>query len=415
MVAEALDLDPNRIDLVTSELYERRGYPHDEWTWLRANAPVYWYERPNFEPFWAITKHADIIDIGKRPEDFLIGPRIAIFAKDVPVDDQPTRHLATMDAPDHGKFRNVVSKQFTPRRVKQWTSMVRAITRQTLDEAAEKDECDFVQDVAAPITIAVIAEMLGLPRADWRLLFRLTNQITTPEDPEFQEGGTAMETLDRAREELFGYFHELAMERRRRPTDDIVSVIANAQVDAKPLDAVELLSYYFLLVIAGNETTRNAMTGAMLAFVETPAEWEKLAKDPGLIDPAIEEIVRWTTPVIQFARTTSRDVEIRGQTIREGQSVCLFYASGNRDEELFDDPFRFRIDRWPNEHVAFGRGEHVCLGAHLARLELRCMLEQFRERLEAIEPAGPVARVRSSFVGGIKRAPIRWKLAPARD
>ncbi|MBW2361543.1 MAG: cytochrome P450 [Deltaproteobacteria bacterium] len=415
MVAEPFDLDPRTIDLITPERYERDGYPHDEWTWLRANAPVFWYERPNFDPFWAITKHADIVEIGKRPDDFLIEPRIAIFANNVPVDDQPMRHLMTMDAPDHRKFRNVISKRFTPRMVKQWEPKVRAITRRTLDEASEKPECDFVEDVAAPITIAVIAEMLGLPRADWPLLFRLTNQITTPEDPEFQEGNTALETLDRAREELFRYFQELTAERRKRPTDDLVSAIANAQVDGKPLEPVELLSFYLLLVIAGNETTRNAMTGGMLAFLDAPAEWEKLVEDPTLIDPAMEEIVRWSTPVIQLARTASRDVEIHGQNIREGQSVCLFYASGNRDEEIFSDPFQFRIDRRPNEHVAFGRGEHSCLGAHLARLELRCLFEQFRDRLKAIEAAGPFVRVRSSFVGGIKRAPIRWTLAPAQD
>ena len=326
------------------------------------------------------------------------------------------RHLMTMDAPDHRQVpqRDLQAIHAAHGEVS-GTSKVRAITRHALDEAAEMDECDFVQDVAAPITIAVIAEMLGLPRADWPLLFRLTNQITTPEDPEFQEGAAAIETLDRAREELFGYFHELAMERRRRPTDDLISVIANAQVDGKPLAAIELLSYCFLLVIAGNETTRNAMSGGMLAFLDAPDQWRKLVKDPGLVDPAIEEIVRWTTPVNQLARTAARDVEIRGQTIRQGQSVCLFYGSGNRDEQLFDDPFQFRIDRRPNEHLAFGRGEHSCLGAHLARLELRCLLEQIRERLESIETAGPALRVRSSFVGGIKRAPIRWKLAPAKD
>jgi len=415
MAPAPLDLDPTSIDLVTPERYERDGYPHDEWTWLRANAPVFWYDRPNVEPFWAITKHADIIDIGKRPGDFLIGPRIAVFAKDLPIDDQPMRHLATMDGPDHGKFRNVISKRFTPRMVGQWESKVREITRRTLDEAAEKPECDIVHDVAAPITIAVIAEMLGLPRADWPLLFRLTNQLATPEDPEFQGGSTALETLDRAREELFEYFLELSKERRRRPTDDIVSLIANAQVDGKPIDTVEMLSYYLLLVIAGNETTRNAMTGGTLAFIESPGEWEKLVRDPDLIEPALEEIVRWTTPVIQFARTAARDVEIRGQMIREGQSVCLFFPSGNRDEELFADPFQFKIDRRPNEHIAFGRGEHSCLGAHLARLELRCLFQEFRERLEAIEAAGPISRVRSSFVGGIKRAPIRWRLGPAKN
>jgi cytochrome P450 len=263
--------------------------------------------------------------------------------------------------------------------------------------------------VSARITIAVIAAMLGVPRRDWQLLFRWTNEIIAPQDPEFQHG-SAQETLEGARLELFSYFHELSERRRAEPTDDIVSMVANGRVDDAPLPPVELLSYYFLLVVAGNETTRNAMTGGMLAFLEHPEEWEKLRHDPGLLDGAVEEVVRWTTPVIQFARTATSDYPLRGRTIRAGQSVCLFYPSANRDEEVFPDPFAFRIDRDPNPHIAFGMGEHVCLGAHLARLELRHAFAALRERLEHCQLAGPVARVRSSFVGGIKRAPMRWRI-----
>jgi cytochrome P450 len=269
-----------------------------------------------------------------------------------------------------------------------------------------------VKDVSAPITIRVIAEMLGVPPEDWNLLFRWTNEIIAPEDPEFQRG-TVAETIDGARMEVFQYFHEMVLKRRAQPTNDIVSVVANGTVGGKPLEPIELLSYYFLLVVAGNETTRNAMTGGLLAFMENPDEWRKLVRDPALLDPAIEEIVRWTTPVIQFARTATEDYELRGKTIRAGESVCLYYASGNRDEEVFDAPDRFRIDRRPNEHIGFGRGEHVCLGAHLARLELRCAFAQLRERMQHVELAGPIDRVRSSFVGGIKRVPIRWRLAKA--
>ena len=189
-----------------------------------------------------------------------------------------------------------------------------------------------------------------------------------------------------------------------------MSVVANGQVNGAPLDPVELLSYYFLLVVAGNETTRNAMTGGMLAFLEHPGEWQKLRANPALLDTAVEEIVRWTTPVIQFARTATRDYKLRGTTIRQGQAVCLFYASANRDEDVFADPFAFRVDRDPNPHIGFGMGEHVCLGAHLARLELRHAFAQLRERLEHCELAGPVERVRSSFVGGIKHAPMRWRI-----
>lgn len=190
-----------------------------------------------------------------------------------------------------------------------------------------------------------------------------------------------------------------------------MSVVANGRVQGEPLPLVELLSYYFLLVVAGNETTRNAMTGGMLALLQNPGEWAKLQGDAGLLESAVEEMIRWTTPVIQFARTATRDYPLRGKTIKAGQSVCLFYASGNRDEEVFPDPFVFRVDRDPNPHIGFGMGEHVCLGAHLARLELKHAFAQLRERLMRCELSGPVERVRSSFVGGIKRAPMRWELS----
>ena len=408
------EFDPTTLDLITPEHYERNGYPHAEWAWLRRNDPVFWYERPNVDPFWAITKHADIIEIGKQPDIFLNEPRLAIFTNDLPPPPEgAARHLLNMDPPDHARYRRVTSSWFTPRAIRGMDAKVERVTREVLDEAADKDAGDFVRDVTARITIAVIAEMLGVPRKDWNLLFRWTNEIIAPQDPEFQRGSTPTETLDRARLELFTYFNELSNERRARPTTDIVSVVANGQVNGAPLPPIELLSYYFLLVVAGNETTRNAMTGGMLAFLENPAEWQKLRSNPSLLDSAVEETVRWTTPVIQFGRTATRDYPLRGKTIRKGESVCLFYPSGNRDEDVFDDPFVFRIGRDPHLHIAFGMGEHVCLGAHLARLELHHAFAQLRERLESCELAGPVERVRSSFVGGIKRAPMRWRIAKA--
>jgi cholest-4-en-3-one 26-monooxygenase len=402
------------LDVISAEHYEKNGYPHAEWTFLRKHAPVYYVDRGNYDPFFAITKHADIVEIGKNPTDFIIAPRIAVFDRTVPVDETPLRHLLSMDGQEHRDYRAVTAKRFTPRMVLGWEPKVQRITREVLDEAAEKGACDFVQDVAAPITIAVIAEMLGVPGEDWRLLFRWTNETIAPEDPEFQRGRTTEETSLGARMEIFQYFNELAEERRKRPKDDIISVVVQGAVQGQPIPAFELLSYYLLLVVAGNETTRNAMTGGMLAFHENPAEWRKLVANEKLVDPAIEEMVRWTTPVIQFTREATRDYVLRGTKIAKGQSVCLFYASGNRDEEIFDDPFSFKIDRMPNDHIGFGRGEHVCLGAHLARLELRTVFAQIRERLEAFERTGPAERVRSSFVGGIKRAPIRWKLRPAQ-
>jgi cholest-4-en-3-one 26-monooxygenase len=405
-------VDPKNLDLVSPEKYEREGYPHAEWTWLRRNDPVHWYEHPTVEPFWAVTKHADIVDIGKRPQDWIIEPRIAVFAREAPEEPQ-ARHLLTMDPPDHGKFRNVTAKWFTPRAVHRWEPEIERLTRRTLDAAAEKGAIDFVADVSAPITIAVIAEMLGVPRDDWHLLFRWTNEIIAPDDPEFRRGRSSEETADTARKELFEYFAKLVDVRRKAPREDILSVVVQGKVDGKPIPPFELLSYYFLLVVAGNETTRNAMTGGVQAFIDHPGEWHRLVGDPALVEGAIEETVRWVTPVIQFARTATRDLELRGRKIRKGESVCLYYASANRDEDIFEEPFRFRIDRSPNNHIGFGRGEHVCLGAHLARLELRCMFRQLRERLVSLERTGEPERARSSFVGGIKRAPIRWELRPA--
>jgi cholest-4-en-3-one 26-monooxygenase len=407
------EFDPSTIDVASPEHYELHGYPHAEWTWLRRNDPVFWYDRPNVDPFWVITKHADIIEIGKQPNKFLNAPRLAVFTKDLPPPAEgQSRHLLNMDPPDHAKYRRVTSHWFTPRAIRAMDEKVERVTREVLDDAAAKSDGDFVQDVSARITIAVIAEMLGVPKSDWDLLFRWTNESIAPQDPEFQTG-TPHETLERARMELFAYFQKMAEERRKRPTDDIVSVVANGKVDGKELPAVELLSYYFLLVVAGNETTRNAMTGGMLALLENPGEWQKLVRDPTLLDGAVEEAVRWTTPVIQFARTATADYELRGKEIRKDQNVCLFYASGNRDEEVFSDPHTFRIDRDPNPHIGFGMGEHVCLGAHLARLELRHAFGQLRERLESCELTGSPVRVRSSFVGGIKRAPMKWRMRSA--
>jgi cholest-4-en-3-one 26-monooxygenase len=410
---EGLSLD--KLDVISPEHYERNGYPHAEWTYLRKHAPVHRFTSPSHDPFYAIVKHADIVEIGKNPTDFIIEPRLAVFTRDIPPDETKLRHLLSMDPPEHRSYRAVTAKQFTPRMVTHWEPKVQRITRQVLDEAGDKGSCDFVQDVAAPITIAVIAEMLGVPGDDWKLLFKWTNESIAPEDPEFQQGRTTEETIASARGELFQYFADISQKRRKNPTGDIVSVVATGTVDGKPLEPFELMSYYLLLVVAGNETTRNAMTGGMLAFYDNRDEWRRLVANPGLLDPAIEEIVRWTTPVIQFTREATRDYVLRGTKIAKGESVCLFYASGNRDEEIFDEPFRFRIDRDPNDHVGFGRGEHVCLGAHLARLELRTVFDQIRARLESFERTGREERVRSSFVGGIKRAPITWKLRPAKD
>ncbi|MGH0032442.1 MAG: cytochrome P450 [Myxococcota bacterium] len=415
----ATDPQPSldELQIVDPQDYADNGYPHAAWARLRRECPVYRYDRgDDCTPFWAITKHADIVRVSRRPQENLNGPRLAVFPEGSPPEEPIARHLLNMDPPDHAGYRKLTSQHFTPRAIRRLAPEIERITRERLDEVAGAGEIeiDFVERVSAPIPLAVLADLLGVPRSDWKLMFRWTNEIIGSSDPEYQvEGGDAQATADQARRSLFQYFADMAQERRRQPREDIVSLLANASVEGAPIPPFELLSYYFLLVVAGNETTRNAMSGGLLAFMQNPEQLALLREDPARVDTAVEEIVRWTTPVIQFCRTATVDFELRGRTIRAGDSMCLFYPSANRDEEVFDDPFAFRIDRKPNPHLAFGIGEHFCLGANLARLELRALFRALAERLVDLEQAGPAERLRSSFLGGVKHLPVRMQLAAA--
>jgi cytochrome P450 len=405
------------IDIISPDHYQKNGYPHAEWTFLRKHHPVFYVERPRVDPFWAITKAADLKEISCQPRLWLNGPRLAVFmldeGADGPPPELPLRHLLNMDPPSHGEYRSILSQYFTPRSIRELEPDVANITAQLLDDVMDREECDFVTEISSKVPVAVIAEMLGVPRKDWPTLFRWTNEIIGGGDPEFQRGKDANETFAQARLEMFQYFTDLVEESRKHPNKSVTSIISNAKVNGEPLPALELLSYLLLLVVAGNETTRNATSGGLLALIETPEQFRRLKSDPTLNKSAVEEIVRWTSPVIQFSRTATSDTVVRGQKIRAGESVCLFYPSASRDEDVFDEPFKFDVGRNPNPHLSFGIGEHFCLGANLARLELSVIFAQLAKRLEHAELAGPVERLRSSFVGGIKHMPIRYKLKPA--
>lgn len=410
------ELTLDNLDIVSNETFARDGYPHEAWALLRREAPVFRYERNVKLPFWAITKHEDIVKLSRLPKENLNAPRLAVFPEFSPPteDEREIRHLLVMDAPDHPVYRKLTSAHFTPRSVRRLEASIEQITKETIDGIAnggEVHELDFVTEVSAPVPLAVLADLLGVPREDWKLMFAWTNAIVGSDDPEYQEGGGSQSTAEQARIQLFEYFWKMAEERRKKPRDDIASVLANAKVDGESLPPRELLSYFFLLVVAGNETTRNAMSGGLLALIQNPDQLDKLRKDPSLVDTAVEEVLRWTTPVIQFCRTATRDFELRGQKICAGDSMCLFYPSANRDEEVFDRPFEFRVDRQPNRHLAFGIGGHFCLGANLARLELRVLFRQIAERLIEIELSEPVERLRSSFLGGVKHMQIRSRFA----
>jgi cholest-4-en-3-one 26-monooxygenase len=363
-------------------------------------------------PFWAITRYDDCAAILKDHRRWLIAPRIAVFPEEqAPENAPPFRHLLNMDPPDHGTYRNLLSQHFTPRALERKRAAVGGIVDDTLARAAERPEVDFVEAVSAIVPLAVICEMLGIPREDWPRLFHLSNTLLGAADPEYQQGETVGETAERARQEFFGYFRALSEARRREPREDFISILVHSQVGGGPIPEWELLSYYVLLIVAGNETTRNATSGGLLALLENPGEWQKLRANPSLVPSAVEEIVRWVSPVIQFCRTAAEDVEVHGQTVRKGEATCIFYPSANRDEDVFPDPFAFRVDRTPNEHYGFGIGVHFCLGANLARMELQEIFARLVRRVEYVELAGPVERMHSGFVGGIKRMPVRWRLS----
>ena len=410
--------DFGEFNLIDPKDYADHGYPHQIWDWMRAHDPVYWCENNDASPFWAITKHADITTIGKLPQKFVSGPILVQSHLPLPpgrMDFPPT--LIQLDPPKHGVYRRLISKRFTPRALLRFHNDIEQIGKEIVDgllEGGREGECDFVEAVSAPLPIAVIAWMLGLPKEDWKLLFDWTNRIIGAQDPSFRvEGKTSDESAQETMLELFSYFSELAEEKRKNPADDLVSLFTQMEVDGEPLPHMDIMTWCLIIVVAGNETTRNATTGGLLAFVENQHELRRLQADPNLLAPAVEEIVRWTAPIIHFARTATEDFELRDKVIKAGETVALFYPSANRDEEVFEAPNEFRIDRNPNRHLGFGVGEHFCLGAHLARLEMEVAYKYLLPRIEEVELAGPVDRLHSSLVGGIKHLPIRYKLRDA--
>jgi cholest-4-en-3-one 26-monooxygenase len=402
--------DIDVLELVDPERYARRGYPHDVWTRLRAEAPVAYFAPDGFEPFWAITKHADILEISKQPLRFSSAQGITLRPAGVVF--PPSEMVVMLDPPRHAPMRRVANAGFTPRAVRGRRRDIERIAAELLDEATPvgaSGELDFVERIAAPFPLGVIAWILGVPSDEWETLFRCTNEVIGKDDPEYRRPGeTPGATSKRARGELHAYFDELIAQRRSDPRDDLVSELIEAEVDGARLNAEQLVSYCELLVEAGNETTRNAVSGGLLAFSEHRGEWEKLRERPELLSDAVEEILRWVSPISHFTRTATEDYQVRGTTIHAGEQVALYFASANRDEEVFDHPFEFRVDRSPNPHLAFGFGEHFCMGAHVARVELETIFRHLLTRLESFEVSGPVQRLTSIVNGSIKHLPLSY-------
>jgi cytochrome P450 len=397
---------------VTPMAYTDEAALHRALSHLRAHAPVSWVEVEDYQPFWAITKHADIMEIERADDVFTNSPRPVLVTKEG--DEQQAavgiKTLIHMDDPQHRDFRAIGTNFFRPKAMRALKDRADELATQFVDKMmAEGPECDFVQQVAVNYPLYMIMTLLGIPEADFASMLRWTQELFGSDDEELQRG-KSMEERGLALLEMFQYFTELTANRRVNPTDDLGSTIANATINGEPLSDIETVSYYAIIAAAGHDTSSASISGGMHALLEHPDQLARLQHDSGLMPLAVEEMIRWTTPVKEFMRTAQRDYEIRGVKIAAGESVLLSYVSGNRDEEVFTDPFRFDVGRDPNKHIAFGYGVHFCLGAALARLEISSFFSALLPRLKSAELSGPAAYVATTFVGGLKHLPIRYSL-----
>jgi cholest-4-en-3-one 26-monooxygenase len=386
--------------------------PHETFALLRREAPVYRHPRADAPPFWAVTRYNDVVAVSRDFATFS-SERQGALLQEPPEEALETQRLMmlNMDPPRHSKVRGLVNKGFTPRTVSLLTPPIRKMCAHIVDGVCERGECEFVTEVAAELPLQVIAELLGIPQADRHQVFQWSNTMIGSDDPEWQR---SPEEARSAAVAMYGYANELAVARRDSPRDDLVSVLMRAEVNGVRLTEMEFDLFFLLLAVAGNETTRNLISGGMLALIEHPDQRRRLIEDPSLLDAAVEEMLRWVTPVMQFQRTAQRDTQIAGQRIAEGDRVALYYVSANRDDAVFDRPDVFDVGRSPNEHVTFGGGgPHFCLGANLARLEIRLIFEELLGRIPDLELNGPARRLRSTFISGIKAMPVRFTPAEA--
>jgi cholest-4-en-3-one 26-monooxygenase len=397
------------IDLLDRDRFTQ-GIPHEWFTFLRKEAPVFKHPEPDGPGFWVVTKYADVVAVGRDGTTYSSDQKrggVVVLEETMQNEfEQGGNLMLTMDAPEHTRYRKLVNRGFTPRQIGALEVHIRDMSNQILDTVIERGECDFVVDVAAELPLQVIAEMLGVPMEDRHKLFEWSNRMIGSEDPEYI---VSEEEVQTAQIEMFMYANSLAQERRANPRDDIVTTLLGAEIEGDTLSEMDFNLFFLLIAVAGNETTRNSISHGIRAFCDYPDQYELLVNDPSLASQATEEIVRWASPVMYFRRNVTRDTELHGQQLKEGDKVSIWYVSANRDEDVFDDPFTFDILRNPNEHVGFGGGgPHHCLGANLARMEIRVLLEEMARRMPSLELTGDVQALRSNFIGGIKHMPVKF-------
>jgi cytochrome P450 len=402
------------LTVIDPSAYAEEHRLHEACALLRRESPVHWVEGPEYNPFWVVTRRADILEIEKNHAVFRNAPRPVLVPA---VEDQRQaeqgivlRTLVHMDDPDHRVLRPIAADWFRPKTLRAMQDSVNVLARRYVDRLLERGgECDFVADVATHYPLSVILSLLGLPESDFPRMLSLTQELFGGDDPQRRRGENTEDQLAVVLD-FFGYFQRLINDRRAHPTDDLASTIANAKIDGEHLSDLDASSYFVIIATAGHDTTSSTIAGGMHALLQHPEQLDLLRRDPSLLPGAVEEMIRWVTPVKEFMRTAVRDYEIGGARITQGQQVLLMYPSGNRDEAAFERPFEFDVTRRPNRHIAFGAGVHFCLGAALARMETQAIFAELLPRLAHIELAGPVEAVASTFVSGLKQLPIRYRL-----
>ncbi len=391
------------IDLLNPATFAH-GHPREQYAWLRDHAPAYWHEEADGPGFWAVTRYDDVAAIGRDPATFSSEPTIMIPdpAQGSGIDFGDHKMMLMMDPPDHTRYRKTISRAFTQGPAAALRPRIEALSRDIIDAVIERGECDFVADVAGELPSYVIAELMGIPLDDGRELYQLTEIIhSAPET--LPDGAQASAVM-----QMFEYAQGVYRSKLDHPTDDLASQIVHAEVDGRRLDELDFQLFFLLLIDAGGDTTRNLVAGGLHALLAHPDQLAELRADPALIPGARDELLRWVSPVIYMRRTALRDTEIAGQRIREGDKVVRYFGAANGDPRRFEAPAQLDIHRSPNPHIAFGAGTHVCLGQHIARVEIDCMLSEVLARLHDIEPTGEPDWLASTFISGIRRMPIRF-------
>ena len=399
---------------------------HEAYRWLRANMPLAQARPEGIYPFWVVTRHADILEVSRQNDLFHSGDMPTTFTtiegdeivrKMTGGSPHLLRTLVQMDAPDHPKYRIMTQSWFLPQNIRRLEARIREIAKAHVDHMAELgSECDFVRDVALTYPLRVIMEILGVPPKDEPRMLKLTQELFGAADPELQraaaeQGGPGdLAALQAVIADFFMYFKAITDARKAHPGDDLASVIANGQIDGAPINDFEAMSYYVIVATAGHDTTSSSTAGAIWGLCEFPDAFAAVKADPSLIPGLVDEAIRWVTPVKHFMRSATADAVVAGQPIAKGDWMMLCYPSGNRDEAVFEHPERFDPSRSPNRHLAFGYGAHLCLGQHLAKMEMRILFEELIPRLRSLELAGEPSRAEASFVGGPKKLPIRYEI-----